>query len=66
MDRGQGPKAPVPLSVGDHAPRAAGPPLLVEALRGTGVTVTEEHGTRRTQYLRPVTVVTLLHVPVFR
>ena len=54
------------LSVGDHAPRAAGPPRLVEALRGTGVTVTEGHGTRRTQYLRPVTVVTLLHIPVFR
>lgn len=41
---GQGPKAPVPLSVDDHDPRAAGPPRLVEALRGTGVTVTEGHG----------------------
>jgi hypothetical protein len=33
-----------PQSADDHAPRAAGPPRLIEALRGTGVTVTEGHG----------------------
>ena len=42
--QGTGSESPCPLSVGDHDPRAAGPPRLVEALRGTGVTVTEGHG----------------------
>ncbi len=37
-DRGTGPESPCPLSVDDHAPRAAGPPRLVEALRDGSVT----------------------------